>query len=722
MNKNKFLFALIVFLLSFTVYLATLCPTVPPYRDSGELASVSYKLGIAHPPGYPLYTIVGKIFTLIPSGEIAFRINIMSAFFGAVTVALVYLIMADITGSIVLSLTCSLIWAFSRIFWELALVSETYTLDTFFIAFMLFIVLGSSSSKYLYLLCFIAGLSLTNRLTVILCGPAFIYLLWSTFKEKKWHIELSDFILAIFLFVLGVSVYIFLPLRSMQNPPIDWGDPQTLERLIAVITRKAYGHSLDKVSEQYRLSEVLLPQLRVYMESLYRQFTILGITLACAGIYTSFRKNKSRAVFLMLFFLLSGPVFIILAKMPDNPHALKIMEPSYLIPNMIFLLWIGLGARTLMSEKKDISPLIKIIPRLVIAMLPLFLIARNVRAVNKHNNYFACDYATNILYYAEKSSIIFIRKDVQLFSVWYIQEARKEREDVMVVAQGLFLSDWYRNQLKKKYPDIIFPEWEYGMTKETYTKEFVEKNFTRHAVYITADFEIENEFFNYFRRSSEGLLTRLLPPGEPISVDAAKINLYNRYRYRGLYNTLAYSDFFTAEIINEYAFAHNELGLLYFNSGMYVQANEEYANAVRLKPDYALVYYNIGINYFSMQLYDRAIKSYMSSIKYYEGDFKNRLLRNYVVPELAKVYNNLGATYEKKSDFEKALQSYYKAVELKEDFDEAYYNIGVVYWRENRWKEVISAFEKTLSINPSHESAVKYLYIAKKKLEETERE
>lgn len=87
----KKLLGLLVFLISFTVYLLTLCPTVY-VGDSGELIAAAYTLGIPHPPGYPLFTILGKIFiTLIPIGSIAYRVNLLSAFFASATVTMLYI-------------------------------------------------------------------------------------------------------------------------------------------------------------------------------------------------------------------------------------------------------------------------------------------------------------------------------------------------------------------------------------------------------------------------------------------------------------------------------------------------------------------------------------------------------------------------------------------------------------------------------------------------------
>ncbi len=96
-KKSLFLSAVFLFLLVFGIYIWTLYPTVPAYRDSGELISVPYILGICHPPGYPLYTILGKIFTFAPFGNIAFRVNLMSALFGALTIAIIFLIIAKLS-------------------------------------------------------------------------------------------------------------------------------------------------------------------------------------------------------------------------------------------------------------------------------------------------------------------------------------------------------------------------------------------------------------------------------------------------------------------------------------------------------------------------------------------------------------------------------------------------------------------------------------------------
>ena len=93
--KTDRILVLATFLIPFAVYMITLTPTVS-FFDSGELISGAATLGISHPPGYPLYVLIGHLFSYIPLGNIAFRVNTASAFFGALAVMVLYLITLNV--------------------------------------------------------------------------------------------------------------------------------------------------------------------------------------------------------------------------------------------------------------------------------------------------------------------------------------------------------------------------------------------------------------------------------------------------------------------------------------------------------------------------------------------------------------------------------------------------------------------------------------------------
>lgn len=209
----------LVFFSSFFVYLLTLYPTVGP-EDSGELIASAATLDIAHPPGYPLYTLLGKFFTIIiPFGNIGWRVNLMSAFFAAATVTLLYLIVQRITKNSTIGMITGLLLAFSDIFWSQAVRAETYTLHTFFLALIIYLLtLWDETQKvhWLYLGAFSVGLSLGNQHLMFLAGiPIIAYVL-----IKNWKAVLNPKIVAItlLLFTAGVSIYAYLPLRTLSGP------------------------------------------------------------------------------------------------------------------------------------------------------------------------------------------------------------------------------------------------------------------------------------------------------------------------------------------------------------------------------------------------------------------------------------------------------------------------------------------------------------------------
>ena len=165
-----------------TVYLRTLAPTVAG-GDSGELITVAYTLGVAHPPGYPLYTLLAKLFTLIPIGTIAWRVNLFSAACGAGAATILFLAAARWSGSLWAALAAASLFAFSPRVWPHAVTAEVFALNNLFIAGLVYLTVrfsdaaresGGSNDERIRLrrllgclLFFWIGLGLTNHHTLI---------------------------------------------------------------------------------------------------------------------------------------------------------------------------------------------------------------------------------------------------------------------------------------------------------------------------------------------------------------------------------------------------------------------------------------------------------------------------------------------------------------------------------------------------------------------------
>ena len=172
---NRILSAPGLGILAFLVYLRTLAPGVYGF-DSGELATGAYTLGIVHPPGYPVYLLLGRLFAFLPVGSVAYRLNLMSAVFGALTVALVFRLCRRFTGNRLAAWAAAGLLAFSNYFWRMALVAEVYTLQTAFLALNLNLLLDwgrSGDRRLLWWFGLGYGLSLSVHTSAVLFAPVF---------------------------------------------------------------------------------------------------------------------------------------------------------------------------------------------------------------------------------------------------------------------------------------------------------------------------------------------------------------------------------------------------------------------------------------------------------------------------------------------------------------------------------------------------------------------
>ncbi len=118
--------SLVLFIASFGLYLRTLAPSLLS-GDFAEFQTIGYTLGIGHPTGYPVYILLAKLFTLLPIGDIAYRVNLLSAFCAALTVVFVYLILRKLGAWKLPSAFGAISLALTPLFWGFSSMAEVYT-------------------------------------------------------------------------------------------------------------------------------------------------------------------------------------------------------------------------------------------------------------------------------------------------------------------------------------------------------------------------------------------------------------------------------------------------------------------------------------------------------------------------------------------------------------------------------------------------------------------
>lgn len=215
MKRLNSVTALLLMLASFALYVRTLAPSLL-YGDSAEFQTIAYTLGIGHPTGYPVYILLAKVFTLIPAGDIAYRVNLFSAFCAALTVMLVYLILRKLGGICIPALYGSLALALVPLFWKHASIAEIYAPSAACLAFILFAVLHwkeTNHPRWLFAAGFMSSLSLGIHATVALAAPAIMIYLGISFffclSSNKERQKKKEALLALWGVALGVFLFLF---------------------------------------------------------------------------------------------------------------------------------------------------------------------------------------------------------------------------------------------------------------------------------------------------------------------------------------------------------------------------------------------------------------------------------------------------------------------------------------------------------------------------------
>src|SRR5919106_5157588 len=230
----------IVALALFVLYAST-APRTVALEDDGLFVLASYYLGIAHPPGYPIYTALGKLFTLLPFGSVAYRVHLLSALFGGLTCAMLWLCARQLFEGRIPAYLAALGLGVSPVFWSQAIIAEVYTLNAFFFLVLVFMGLQAAASpggsRLLPWMALLFGLSLSNHYPLmLLVAPAFAILLWPLRREL-----LRRFGALSCMVILGLLPYAWMVWRSRAPIPINFDGPlESFQEILFFISRAGY--------------------------------------------------------------------------------------------------------------------------------------------------------------------------------------------------------------------------------------------------------------------------------------------------------------------------------------------------------------------------------------------------------------------------------------------------------------------------------------------------
>ncbi|MDB4913426.1 MAG: hypothetical protein JWM95_1070 [Gemmatimonadetes bacterium] len=501
------------------LYLATLAPTIGLW-DAGEYIAAAFGFGIPHPPGNPGFVLLGRVASILPiAPTVAGRLNVLVAVFSALSAGLWFLAAEHVARTFLTpkralcaAAAAALVGATAFTVWNQSVVNEkVYTLSLFLLALDLWATLrwqsapdGPRADRRLTLLCYRLGLGYTIHIAGLLAGPALLAAVLATrpatLKRKSLMLACAG------AFVLGLSPYVALPIRSAFRLGINEGHPTACEdgapHWGCTVSRETLNRFLyENNRTQYAKPSILdrqqtLPN-QVKMWWLYFKWqwfrdptgtspemqsalAMLMLMLAGLGGYAHWRHERRSFIpfATLITTLTAGLIFYLnfklgfsqaLAMGITNPAAQEARDRDYfyLWSYSALSVWIALGlgitwrtiAESLVGEnaatRRDEGRVPAKLwqtasPVLAIAVLPLLL---NWSAASRRGETFAEDFAVDMLNSVEPNGVLFTGGDNDSFPLWFAQQVLGVRRDVTIVLLPYLSTDWYVRELIARTPD-----------------------------------------------------------------------------------------------------------------------------------------------------------------------------------------------------------------------------------------------------------------------------
>jgi len=491
-SRVEFACAGAVFLIALLLYSWTLAPTVT-LTDSGELIVVAHGLGVAHPPGFPLWVILAHLASLVPLGNVAVRINFSSALFAALASSILTLVVAELMittpylptwkkrsaqqkkkaedsriGQLLIcapALGAGLLMAFSRTLWSYATIAEVYTLNTLLILVVLFLMLRwrrcivadrrdagqaiTTHDGWLYAAALTFGLALgVHHVTVGLVLPAVAVIVYRTEGLRFFASRRLVYAALISVGAL-VAVYAYLPFAASRSPVINWGNPRSVQEIWWHITGRQYRVFLSFTPK------MMGAQFFEFCKMASREFgpawLPLPLVFAFAGIGSAFKRDRTTFWFLL---------FIVIANLAyDLSYQIAEDKDAYYLPVFISIaIAAGFGIRWLIQLA--VSKSMSVTRSYLVAATAILLTSATAFAanwpVNNRRDYFiAYDYVENLFSTIEPNGLL-LTQDWQVASpMFYAQEIEQRRRDVKVVDVNLLRRSWYFDYLRHAFPGMI---------------------------------------------------------------------------------------------------------------------------------------------------------------------------------------------------------------------------------------------------------------------------
>ncbi len=547
----------------FLVYTWGACRTIY-VGDSGELVTAAAILGIPHPSGYPLYVLLGHLWIqLLPLGSIAFRMSLFSALFAALTCGLLYLVARRQGSSSWGAALGSLLLALAPSFWSQANIQRVYTLNAFFVVALLACALEwhrRRDIRWMVLAAFVAGLGACNHTVMGVLGLAVGC--WALLSQPALLRRPLHILACVGAAIAGLLPYAYLPWRSRHDPALDWGNPETWQGFVDVVSRRDFWHR----SWAETPSDYLTIGLD-YLQSLGFESLWAGAGLALLGVI-GHGLNKERRGSIAL------PVAIMLANFwvvaLHGSRSDIFIWHRYYIPSYIMLAWLAVQGYGWLEERRDPAGGRRLRAAL---LLPVLLLLLGWSKFDRSDYTLADEFSRTLLADLPPGARLAASDDNILFVLMYLKFAEGLRPDVDLILQGVGGAD---------LPNLRFdPD-----TDPLY--------FTHHPNWNIPQLDMVpvGLVFRTTRRGS---------PPPPRWLDKTEL--------QGAWDPDVPKDYLSRNLVGHFHY----MRALSFETDDWPQAQREFQKAARAAFDNDVLFYNLGLIYRRNGLLERSLKAFERS-------------------------------------------------------------------------------------------------------------
>ncbi len=329
------------------LFMRTLMPDVN-YWDTAEFQAIGPVLGIAHPTGYPAYTMLLWLASVVlqPFGDAAFRADMLSALLVAAACGIVGATVAYLTRRLVIGVGVGIAFAVSSRVWAIGLHADPHAFHLFLIALLLFLLVvwadrhrdgQTNADRVLIASAALFGVSVANHALTLLLAPGvglYVLLVYPGILRRVRFVATCVAALALTTVVL----YAYLPIRSAMNPPMDYANPQTWENFKYVV----FG---EQFTNTFHARPSLVDSVRLIVQETWQQLGLL-LPLAAIGLVVGAIRRSALVVMLIAWFALTWYF--------DVGYENADIGRYYLVPLMCVAVVGGLGAGAILEASKAV--------------------------------------------------------------------------------------------------------------------------------------------------------------------------------------------------------------------------------------------------------------------------------------------------------------------------------------------------------------------------------